>query len=288
MSLDSLHRSLDTAAASGPVREIRIPPCPDLLRRVQETLATGSADLRELVEVAGADVAMSAALLRTAGSPLYVRERPAETVDQAIACLGLKQTAQVLTGFILRNSIRISSPMLEGFWARSARRAAALRLIARTLPGMAEDLAHTLGLFLDVGQPVMMQSLRGYGGTIAEARARIDRSFVETENANHRTDHTVVGALVARTWRLSPLLVAAIRLHHDFSIFGDDGVPSEVRSLVAASLVAEFLALQEAGLKPDRDWQRHGQTAMDWLSATEDDLIHWADQLAGADEAELA
>jgi hypothetical protein len=52
--------------------------------------------------------------------------------------------------------------------------------------------------------PVLMQSVRGYAGTMVEGLARKDRSFVATENANHRTDHAVVGALTARVWRLAP------------------------------------------------------------------------------------
>ena len=42
---------------------------------------------------------------------------------------------------------------------------------------------------------VMVQSVKGYAGTLVEALARKARSFVDTENANHKTDHAVVGAL---------------------------------------------------------------------------------------------
>ena len=55
--------------------------------------------------------------------------------------------------------------------------------IARQLYGMNAEIAHTCGLFCHVGIPVMLQSLKGYGGTLAEALARQDRSFTETENA---------------------------------------------------------------------------------------------------------
>jgi hypothetical protein len=68
--------------------------------------------------------------------------------------------------------------------------------------------------------PVLMQSVRGYAGTMVEGLARKDRSFVATENANHRTDHAVVGALTARVWRLAPAVVAAIRLHHSLESLG--------------------------------------------------------------------
>lgn len=38
-----------------------------------------------------------------------------------------------------------------------------------------------------------MLGVRGYAGTVTEALARQDRSFTETENAVHKTDHAVVG-----------------------------------------------------------------------------------------------
>jgi HD-like signal output (HDOD) protein len=158
-----------------------------------------------------------------------------------VALLGAGPTVSILTGFLARNAIRVNSPLLEHFWESSTRRSLAMAYIARQLYGVDADVAQTCGLFCHVGIPVMMQGLKGYSGTLAEAMARQDRSFTQTENAAHRTDHAVVGALVARTWRLPAVISLAVRLHHDFAVLRDDTIPVDVRNLVAIAAIAEHL-----------------------------------------------
>ncbi|MET0519356.1 MAG: HDOD domain-containing protein, partial [Burkholderiaceae bacterium] len=141
-------------------------------------------------------------------------------------------------------------------------------------------LAHTFGLFLHVGMAVLMQSVRGYGGTLVEAGARIDRPFIATENANHRTDHAVVGALVVRVWNMPGELMSAIRLHHDFASLGHAGIAPEVHTLVAAGLVAEHLMRMHEGLSEDADWELNRAAALDWLEISLDDIGLWDEELS--------
>ena len=125
----------------------------------------------------------------------------------------------------------------------------------------------------------LLQSMRGYGGTLVEARARRDQSFIATENANHRTDHCVVGALVARVWGLAPSLVSAIRLHHDLDALGDDSIDAEVHTLVAAGLVAEQLMRRHEGLDPESDWTAHSEAALAWLQLPAEEVLLWEEEL---------
>ncbi|HIV71254.1 MAG TPA: HDOD domain-containing protein [Candidatus Aquabacterium excrementipullorum] len=275
----AIQAELDQARRSGPLQQIVIPPCPELLSRLRAAMAQTEPDLNEIARIAASDVAMSATLIRSSNGPLFAAGQPVQTVGQAMNRLGLEHTASVMAGFLMQRAIRVNHKLLERFWERSTKRALAMAFIAKKLPGLSPDLAHTYGLFSHVGMPVMMQSVKGYAGTVIEARARIDRSPIATENANHRTDHAVVGALVARVWRLAPSVVAAIRLHHDLELLGGRGAESEVQTLVAAGLVAEHLMRRHEAQEPDVDWLKHGQSAMDWLHVNGDDLLFWEEEL---------
>jgi len=257
-----LNRELDHARKHGALREIVIPPCPDLLARLQAAMASDMPDLAEIGRIAASDVAMAATLIRNANGALYAAGQPVQTVGQAMNRIGLRHTAALMTGFLARHAIPASHPRLARFWVRATLRAMAQVLLARRQSGADADLAYTFGLFCHVGMPVLLQSLRGYGGTLVEAEARIDRPFIATENANHRTDHAVVGALVARTWRLAPEVALAIRLHHDFSAMADARTPPVVRRLVAAGLVAEHLMRRSEGLAVESEWRAHGDHAL--------------------------
>jgi len=279
-SATDIGRELDHARSHGPLRQILIPPCPELLARLRQALACAEPDLNEVARIAGADVAMSATLIRAASGAAFSGFAAAQTVGQAMTRLGLEQTAAVMTGFLTRRAIPANNRHLQRFWERSTQRAMAMEHLAHRLPGLSPDLAYTFGLFAHVGQPVMLQSLRGYGSTMVEGLARRDQSFVQTENANHRTDHAVVGALVARVWALAPAVMAAIRLHHDLNLLGAADVEAEVQTLVAAGLVAEHLMRRAECLDADPDWIAHGQAALHWLQWQHDDIDHWGEELA--------
>lgn len=288
MRTAAIDHELDKARSEGAVRDITIPPCPELLTELRSQVNLADPEPAEISRIASCDVAMAAALMRWVNSPLYSRSRPAQTVAQAIAMLGVRPAVNLLTGFLTRHSIQTHSPLLEHFWESSTRRALAMAHIARQLYSVDADMAHTFGLFCHVGLPIMMQGVPGYSGTLVEALARQERSFTETENRAHRTDHAVVGAIVARTWRFSRTLAHAVRLHHDFTVLPDKGIPAEVRTLVAAGLVAEYLVQNFEGLDELKEWRVHGPACLAHLQVNEAELAHWADALVPAFESAAA
>ena len=279
MKVAQINRELDQARDAGAVKEIIIPPCPELLAELQREVNQGDPDPAAIARIAGSDVAMAAALIRVANSALYTRKRPVRTVAESVAMLGVAPTVSILTGFLARNAIRVNSPLLEHFWESSTRRSLAMAYIARQLYGVSPDLAYTCGLFCHVGIPILMLGVRGYAGTLTEALARQDRSFTETENAAHKTDHAVVGALVARTWRLSKPIYQAVRVHHDFTVLQDKTVLAEVRMLVAMGLVAEHLVTLHEGVGEQREWALYGPACLTSLAINETEVDHWQDDL---------
>jgi HD-like signal output (HDOD) protein len=278
--IHDIDTELDLARTEGPVRTIVIPPCPALLVRLQDVMKRADPDWAKVREIAAADVAMAASLVRAANSPLYARSSTVQGVDQAMALLGLRQTAALLTQFLTARALPIKHPALENFWETSAQRAHAISYIARQLYNLPVDLAHAFGLFCDVGVPILLKSLPGYGGTLAEARARRDRAMTVTEQAAHRTDHAIVGALVARTWRLPAELKQAIRLHHDVDVLADRQVDETIRTLIAAGLAAEHVVAQWAGLPTSVEWSQRGAGCLQHLQVDAAELLHWQDELA--------
>ena len=288
-------QELDAAQRSGPLRQIDIPPCPSLLVQLRAAMASTEPDLNAVARIASNDVAMAATLLRQANGPLHAAGQPLHSVGQAMNRLGLETTEALLTGFLLRHAVPVNHPRLQRFWERSALRAAALQFIVQRLPhadphadpqtdalsqlSQLSQMAYLYGLFSHVGQPVLLRCVRGYGSTLVEAAARIDRPFIATENANHRTDHAVVGALVAKVWHVAPTVVAAIRLHHDLEMLGSTQVDPDIQTLISAGLVAENRIAQREGMAQDADWTNHGASALSWLGLTSDDLSDWDEEL---------
>ena len=267
------------------VRAIVIPPCPQALLRLQEILRAPEHDMGALDELVSSDVALAAAVMRQANSPLYGLQQPVQTVGLALTVLGFDPAVQLLSTFITRQALQVQSPLMEHFWQSSVRRAMACEHIGGELYALPTGLGYSYGLFCHIGFPVLVKAVRGYASTVTEALARKDRTFTQTENANHRTDHAVVGAIVARTWHLPGDVAQAIWLHHDFACLNDEQFDPTLRHLVALGLLAEFLVNQHDGLAPTREWTQHGQACMDHLHVTQDELDHWIDALHPAFEA---
>ena len=183
---EAIEREIDSARKQGPLQQIVVPPCPALLVRLQRTMADPVPDLNEMGRIASADVAMAATLIRNANGALYAASGPpVASAGQAMNRLGLRQSAELMTGFLARHALPVRSPLLDGFWEHSTERAQAMAFIAQQLPGLSPDLSYSFGLFCHVGLPVMMQSVRGYAGTMAEGAARKDRrSFGSTASAS--------------------------------------------------------------------------------------------------------
>ena len=64
MGIADIDRELDQAKNSGAVRDIIIPPCPELLTALRKEVALADPDPGEIARIAASDVAMAASLLR--------------------------------------------------------------------------------------------------------------------------------------------------------------------------------------------------------------------------------
>ena len=260
------------------VKNIGIPPRPSVLVALQKELGNDDPNLRRIAALVASDVAMTVALLKVVNSSAFALSRHCESVEQAINLLGLKQVTTIITGLILRKVLRTDGPLLTRFWDVSAKRAHAMARLARGLGGVDVDIAQSFGLFCDVGIPLLMQRFSDYGKTLKACNDEPIKSFTEVEQAHHNTDHALIGALMARSWGMSPTLCLAIRLHHD-SIFRDPKVPDAVMRLIAMSLVAETAIQRFAGMNTSTEWNKGGDYAGSTLVLNDNDVDDWIERL---------
>ncbi|GGY46841.1 HDOD domain-containing protein [Pseudoduganella sp. SL102] len=251
----------EAAVEDALLRSIRIPPRPSLLVDLQAELADDDPSPRRIARIIGNDVGMSGALLKLANSPFFGAARKAKSVEQAINFLGINQCAALLTGLLARQAIDGGSGALNQFWDTSARRAESLVFIARRLRIAPADIAHTFGLFCDIGVPLLMDRFAGYADTLAIAGRDTLRRFTDVEDALHSTNHAAIGCLLARNWGLSPDVSWAILHHHDYAVLDDDATDDAIRSLVAASVLAERGIARYHGNRDSLEWEKGGEPA---------------------------
>lgn len=270
------------------MRSIRIPPRPSLLVDLQRELARPDPSPRAIARIIGNDVGMSGALLKLANSPFFGAARKAKSVEQAINFLGVDQCAALLTGLLARQAIGGRDADLNAFWEISAQRAQALVFTSRKLRIAPPDIAHTFGLFCDIGVPLLMDRFADYAATYDDACHEPVQCFTAIEDQRYSTNHAAIGCLLARNWGLSPDVSWAILLHHDYRVLDDPDTDDAVRSLVALSLLAEKGIQRFHGRSMSHEWEKGGERACQHLGLTEDEVADLLDELHEAFHTERA
>ncbi len=261
------------------IKSIGIPSRPKTLVDLQKEIGLEDPDFGKVGRLVASDVALTVAVLRIVNSPAFALSRRCDTVDQAIAMLGLKQLNGIVTGLMLRNLLRGDAQQLTRFWDVSSKRSYALTQLARGLGLVEVDMAQSFGLFCDVGIPLLMQRFPDYGKTLMAANSEVEQSFTQVEQARHHTDHALIGAMMARSWGLPPMVCLAIRVHHDYGVFHDPKVPETVARLIAMGLVAEVAIQRFAGLNTSTEWNKGGDMATGALVLSDVDVEEWIDRL---------
>ncbi|MFZ6720940.1 HDOD domain-containing protein [Undibacterium sp. Ji49W] len=254
------------------IKTIRIPPRPSLLADVQVELADDDPDPRRLTAIIANDVAMSASLLKLANSSFFGLRLKAKSVEHAVSLLGITQCGNLMTGIIARQSIQVEKVSLVKFWDFSTKRAQAMTQLARRMRVCPGDLAHTFGLFCDIGIPLLLERFPDYAETLELAYKEANESFTAVEERRHATSHAAIGSLMARTWGLPENVSMAILLHHDYEVLNDPGTEESVKSLIALALLAEYGIQKYHGQEFSCEWEKGGEAACEFLGLSADDV----------------
>lgn len=276
---------LDSEALAALVKDIGIPPRPSLLSALQMEVQRDEPRVRVMAGIAAADVAMSAALLKTANSPLLGLRKRAETVLEAFMLLGYNQCHVILTEISLRDLLPAEGPAMVRYWDVSTKRAHAMAYLARAKRVSTPALAHTFGLFVDVGIPVLMR--RFMKGTVSYVETlslanQSEKPFTAVERERHQVDHAVVGSMLARTWGVSQTALLATWLHHDYPVWAATKpapLPRSVLELMALCLVSETIIQRHQGLNQHTEWAKGGALAMQILGVDEATVDAWTDEV---------
>ena len=258
---------------------IRIPPRPSLLLEVQHELNRADPSPQKLSFIIGQDVAMSAALLKLANSAFIGLRLKAKSVEQAVMRLGMEQCSLLLTGLLAREVVQVEGISLNQFWDSSNKRAQAMGHYAKKMTLCRSDIAHTFGLFSNIGVPLMMSKFPDYSAILDRAPGVGQCATTTVEDQCFSTNHAALGSLMARTWGLPSEVVDAILLHHFYDVLHDPSTPNTVRNLVALSLLVDYGIFHFHSSKKMPDWEVGGAAVCAYLGISQSEAEDISDQI---------
>jgi HD-like signal output (HDOD) protein len=273
------------------VAKIGIPPCPHVILDFMEEMRRDDPDFRKLSGLVSSDAALAAAVIKTANSPIYGLRVKATTVQQACTYLGLRSTALLISGLLLRRAFPVEkSQAMEALWQSSTETAASAATLARMFSGVDHDTAYTYCLFRDCGQAVLLQAYPDYTPFVDGSARAGAAPLTAAEDARYPVNHARVGAQLAHSWGLPDALCEAIRHHHAYAEAGSGKLrlPQGSARLIALGAVSEHLASLRRRHKPADEWALARALVGAELGVTERHLGPLAAAIAESRESEPA
>lgn len=263
-------------------RDVGVPPCPAILGRFSAEMRHPMPDMRKLAALVGADIGLSAALLKLVNSPFYGLRTRTTSPHQALSIIGLRAGANLIAGLILRQAFPAGTgALMQRFWDKSGAFAGAALTLAKRLPGIDPDEAHTYALFRDCGMPVMIRKFGDYGHIMDRSEHCAGAQVIAAEDSSYRYSHARVGYALARGWMLPEPFCRAILYHHDYDrvAAGRRETEGANRKLIAFGLLLEqIIALQSEG-SLCADWSAGEQFVLDTFGITPEAIIELAQNL---------
>jgi len=259
-------------AAEKLLSTIKIPPRPAVIGEISREKSKDDPDLRRIAQIISKDIALTAAMLKTANSPFFGLRMKIETVQQAAMTMGLNNVIGITTGLALKNALGLKDLKLERFWDSAEKVANVAAYLSGIVPGVPKDLAYMYGLFRDCGIPIMLQKFPEYTQTLVRANKVSMLAFTSLEDEAHSTNHATIGYLLAKSWSLPNSICQAVLNHHDITILhSNEKFSVEVRGLIALIRFAEFLC-DTRQLRDDLDWNVSGPIVLSYLGLSEDEV----------------
>lgn len=239
--------------------EYELPSFPDILLSALQQIRDPRSTPASVSGILTADPGMSVKILRTVNSAAFSLRRKIESVEDAIALLGMSTVESLVLSMAVRDAL--PSGKSRGFqsvrfWQTAARRAVTARALARILHPAREMESFTAGLLQDMAVPMLADRYPVEYGNVLQAWHEGEEDLSSLEQAAFGWDHAEVGSWICSEWDFPETLAADIGGHHK-------GPDEEPRALDAVSLVSVLREEKEDhGIEQlkQRAAERHGLT----------------------------
>ena len=225
-----------------------LPTLPVIYRKVKDLLDNPQTSASDLGKVITQDQVLTAKLLKLVNSSFYGFPQRIITVNRAIAIIGFRAlkamvlATSILKSFSLDGDVGFWS---EEFWQHSIGCAVGAKIIGKYIGYNELDELFVAGLIHDIGKVVEYVSFGAGFRKVLEITQKKNIFMQEAERRILETDHTEIGSLLIRKWRLPPELVEPVTYHHCPQ--KAKGFPKEVGVIHLSDILIKALGLGWAG-----------------------------------------
>ncbi len=275
------------------LKGFKLPPRPTIFADLKKV----SPDLDKMAGVVEQDPALAASILKVVNSPAIGMSNKVTSVNHAMSLLGLRSIMNIINAAFLKRTVETFDNMeqLDNFWHSTTKVAAACGAVARKLNyqqyGVTVDDAYCVGLFHNVGMPMLLDKYPDYFSRIRPAYKKENISLLEAENHFFDTNHTVLGFYMTKGWGLPKEVTEVIRLHHNIEAISKlDTLDEKTAVLLAALKMAEQIAGESeefGGINYNKEWIELSTSISTFMGLSIEDFFELEDFIYDTIEQEL-
>jgi len=280
--------SIDASTTKDLLKGFVIPPRPQIVADIQIEAAMPDPDINVIASIVAKDAGISGSLIKAINSPLFGLSGTIRSISHAAGLMGLDSVVSIVTSLSLKSVLSDDNVTgLNRFWDIATDVARASVLVSNYLEIGSPDEAYSLGLFHDCGIALMLLKYPNYLDVLEKAYQAGNKSVVDVENEEYKTDHSVLGYYVSKTWKLPEHITEVISHHHYVeNIFGIDRKRrTKTKDLLLILKISEHISgsCRILGASAvDHEWQRIGDEILDYGGLVEDDILNMADECKDA------
>ncbi len=276
MSTDALNLSeelilVDEETATQVVKGMSLPPQPQIMQDITAV----HPDIDAISKIVLKDPAVIGAIIKTINSAAFRRAREIKSVKQAIVMMGLESVINIINAVLFKSAVgsRLSPEDLQDFWTCTNDVAVASVTIAKELNFNRPDHFYLAGLFHNCGIPMMMEKFPNYKTVIKKIYGQNQHPMTAVENHLYKTNHTVVGLFITRSWKLPKEVQQVVKHHHDLPFIREQlKQESHLANLLCACKMAEEIGKESVQLghqRIDHEWQVLEEDILNYLGIAE-------------------
>jgi len=193
-----------------------LPSLPSVVSACLDEIHNPQSNAQRIADLMLTDVGLTARALGLVNSSFYALSAEVQSLSQAIALLGTARLEEIILSVVLPELFGRGpgGPLIRKIWEHSFATAFIARELAVRLGFPRPTNAYVAALMHDLGLIVSARCLPTPLRRVVNENDALGRWDLGVEHRELQTDHTVVGASLARKWDFPDGIIDTIRDHH--------------------------------------------------------------------------
>ncbi len=259
------------------IKDIKdLPTLPLVVTRILQLVSDQESSVDDAANLIRTDHAIAAKILKVVNTAFYGFPKRITTISQAVVILGFNPIKHLLLSvsvfdlFRDKNNDRVSFD-LKKFWGHSLGTAVASEMIAKTTGYPQPEEAFLAGLLHDLGKIILCLYLPDEFSQALDTVLKQELYFYQAEKKVFETDHGLIGKWVADKWNLPPLLVSAIRNHHQTPTFIKKLEPASAQLTAIVKIADGIIKREDIGFSGDYRIPAKEPELLDFIGLSDSD-----------------